>query len=241
MTPDAPAAGILLVDKPADWTSHDVVAKVRGLLGRKTKVGHSGTLDPMATGLLILLIGRATKLAARYQGLPKTYRGRIRLGVETDTGDITGRVAARREVPRLEAGRLQELFDRRLGEVEMPVPRFSAVKYRGKPRYSYARAGQEIPEKLRTSRVISWTLTDFKSPEAGFRLECSSGTYVRALASLVGRELGCGAALSALRRERIGSFDVKDALSMDAVKALGAEGPERLLQSVRAVEDSPGV
>ncbi len=239
MTPDAPAGGILLVDKPADWTSHDVVAKVRGWLGRKTKVGHSGTLDPMATGLLILLIGRATKLAARYQGLAKTYSGRLRLGVETDTGDLAGKVEARREVPRLEAGRLQELFDRRHGEVEMPVPRFSAVKYKGKPRYSYARAGREIPEKLRTSRVISWTLTDFKSPEAGFRLECSSGTYVRALAVLVGRELGCGAALSALRRERVGSFDVADALSMDRIKALGAASPASLLQAVSAVENSP--
>ncbi|MEE8425118.1 MAG: tRNA pseudouridine(55) synthase TruB [Elusimicrobiota bacterium] len=238
MTPDA---GILLVDKPPDWTSHDVVAKVRGLLGRKTKVGHSGTLDPMATGLLILLIGRATKLAAQYQGLPKTYRGRIRLGVETDTGDIEGKIEAQKKVPPLEAGRLKELFDRHHGDVEMAVPRFSAVKHKGKPLYAYAREGIEVPEKLRTSRVISWKLTDFKSPEAGFLLECSSGTYVRALASLVGRELGCGAALSALRRERIGSFDVKDALSMDSIKALGAESAERLFQAVRRVETPPRV
>ncbi|MFH1724713.1 MAG: tRNA pseudouridine(55) synthase TruB [Elusimicrobiota bacterium] len=229
--------GLLLADKPKGWTSHDVVAAVRSLLPRGTKVGHSGTLDPMATGLLVLLIGRATKKAAVYQGLPKTYSGRIRLGIETETGDLDGATTREAPVPETSQAELQALFDRYLGLVELPVPRFSAVKCKGRPLYSYARRGVEVPPMKRSSRVYSWDLLGWAPPEAAFRLSCSSGTYVRSLAVRVGEELGCGGTLSALRRDSVGSFDLSRALTIDRIRALAAEGIPALMR--HAVEPLP--
>ncbi|MBI3299524.1 MAG: tRNA pseudouridine(55) synthase TruB [Elusimicrobia bacterium] len=206
----SPDEGLLLVDKPSGWTSHDVVAALRRRLPKGVKVGHSGTLDPMATGLLILLIGPATKRASELQGLPKVYSGTIRLGVETDTADITGKVLREAAVPSLSAEALAALFTRLVGKRILPVPRYAAVKLGGKPLYKYARAGQETPEVKREMEVTSWELTSWEAPEAGFRLACASGVYVRSLAELVGRELGCGATLSSLRRESIAGFRVPE-------------------------------
>ncbi|HBL18341.1 MAG TPA: tRNA pseudouridine(55) synthase TruB [Elusimicrobia bacterium] len=208
--------GLLLVDKPRGWTSHDVVARARRALGRSVKVGHSGTLDPMATGLLILLIGRATKAAARYQALPKVYTGTIRFGVETDTGDLDGKVLKETPLPpALDEAGLRAAFARHLGDCDMPVPRYSAVKHQGKPLYKYARQGIEVPEKVRRSRIHEWTLSGWAAPEAAFRLRCGSGTYVRSLAILLGGEFGCGATLSTLRREEVGGFAVGSAVSIE--------------------------
>ena len=206
MTPDE--EGVLLIDKPTGWTSHDVVAVVRRGLPKGTKVGHTGTLDPMATGLLVLLVGKATKRAAELQGLPKTYSGRIRLGLRTDTGDLDGKVLEETPVPELSEAALSALFARLTGARELPVPRYAAVKMGGTPLYKYARAGIAVPEVRRVMEVTSWELTGWSPPEAGFRLACASGTYVRALAELVGRELGCAATLAALRRETVGPWTV---------------------------------
>lgn len=203
--------GVVPVDKPRGWTSHDVVAVVRRGLPKGVKVGHAGTLDPMATGLLLLLIGPATKRAAELQGLGKSYSGTIRLGVETDSGDVTGAVVREAPVPALAAGDLGALFARLTGKRILPVPRFAAVKVGGKALYKYARRGEAAPEVKREMETSAWELTSWESPEAGFRLTCASGTYVRSLAVLVGRELGCGAALSSLRRETVGSWRVPDA------------------------------
>ncbi|MBI2362161.1 MAG: tRNA pseudouridine(55) synthase TruB [Elusimicrobia bacterium] len=208
MNPDG--EGILLVDKPAGWTSHDVVAALRRRLPKGMKVGHSGTLDPMATGLLVLLLGKATKRTQELQGLPKVYSGLIRLGVETDTADITGAVLREAPVPALEAAALAALFSRLTGKRILPVPRYAAVKMGGTPLYKYARQGIEVPEVKREMEVTSWELTSWSPPDAGFRLACASGVYVRSLAELVGRELGCGATLAALRRESVGSFVVPE-------------------------------
>jgi len=227
-----PLSRLLLIDKPSGWTSHDVVAKIRGLLPKKTKVGHCGTLDPMATGLLILLIDRATKLADAYQGMDKAYSGAMRLGVTTDSGDLEGKVVAEKIVPdHLDPRRLQEVFDQNVGEIEMTVPKFSAVKVGGKALYKYARRGEEVPEVRRVSRIDSFQVTGYREPEAGFRVACGSGTYVRALAVRVGEQIGCGAALSALRRESVGAFAIEDALALDKAVALAKEkGFETLLE-----------
>ena len=210
MTLEAGIPGVVPVDKPSGWTSHDVVAVVRRGLPRGTKVGHAGTLDPMATGLLLLMIGPATKRAQELQGLPKTYSGTIRLGVETDSGDATGAVLKEAPVPPLTEADLSALFARLVGKRVLPVSRFSAMKVGGKALYKYAHRGEAAPEVKREMEVTSWELTSWRTPEAGFRLACASGTYVRSLAVLVGAELGCGATLSSLRRETVGPWRVPE-------------------------------
>ena len=216
----APWAGLLLVDKAPSWTSHDVVAVTRRLLPKNTKVGHCGTLDPMATGLLMVLIGPWTRLQQRFQGLDKVYTGLIRLGVRTDTGDVTGKELERRDVPSLALPALQKALDARHGRVESSAPAYSAVKHEGRKLYEYARAGVEVPVKPRVCTVYEWQAASYEAPDLGFRLRCSSGTYVRSLAELVGADLGCGATVAALRRESVDRFDVRDAVGIDALKTM---------------------
>lgn len=229
--------GALLVDKPQSWTSHDVVAVVRKLFPKGTKVGHTGTLDPLATGLLVLLVGPATRLQEKLQGCDKVYSGKIRLGVSTDSGDVTGKVLEEKPVPPLTVEKLQALMDAKVGTVEMPAPAYSAVKHQGKPLYAYARKGIAVPEKMRTTTVHAWKALSFDGRELEHRLSCSSGTYVRSLAEVLGKELGCGAAVSTLRRESVGQFDLKDALTLDALKALPpAELMALLLSSIEKLK-----
>lgn len=228
MIPD----GLLLIDKPQGWTSHDVVAAIRGRLPKGTKVGHTGTLDPMATGLLVLLVGRATREASRLQGVSKVYSGRIRLGLETATADLEGEVVAERPVPELSPERLQRVFDEHIGVLELPPPIYSAVKVQGRPLYEYARKGLAVEVKTRPQTVTSWRLTSWEPPEAGFVLACAGGTYVRSVAVSAGRKLGCGATVSALRREAVGDLDVRDAIGAAEAKALPLDA---LLARVRPV------
>lgn len=216
-------AGMLLVDKPADWTSHDVVAVLRRQFPRGTKVGHTGTLDPLATGLLVVLVGPCTRLQARLQGFDKTYSGTIRLGVRTDTGDITGKTIAEAPVPELSLERLSREVQALVGTIETAAPAYSAVKHQGKALYAYARAGAVVPVKPRTNVIRSWKALDWKAPELSHRLECSSGTYVRSLAEVLGERLGCGGTVSTLRREKVGPFDLADARTLDAVRGLDAQ------------------
>lgn len=208
------AEGLLPVDKPQGWTSHDVVAVIRRRFPKGTKVGHAGTLDPMATGLLLLLVGPYTRRQSEFMGLDKVYSGVIRLGITTDTGDITGKVLEEKPVPPL------SLADIELptGRLEMAAPAYSAVKHEGKPLYKYARAGVEVPVKPRVCTVHEWTRTSYAAPDLSFTLSCSSGTYVRSLAELVGKKVGCGGTLAALRREKIGTWSVADALPGDQLK-----------------------
>lgn len=218
--PSMGPAGMLLFDKPKDWTSHDAAEAFRRMLPKGTKVGHCGTLDPLATGLLILLVGPCTRLQERLQGADKVYSGKIRLGVVTDTGDITGKVLEEKPVPALTLSKLQALLAKRTGTLEMAAPAYSAVKHQGKPLYKYARAGAEAPVKMRKSTVHEWQALGWESPDLEHRLRCSSGTYVRSLAELIGKDLGCGGTVLTLRRDSIAGFDVKDAITLDSAKTL---------------------
>ncbi len=205
-----PHAGMLLTDKPTGWTSHDVVAVLRKRFPKGTKVGHTGTLDPLATGLLVVLVGPCTKLQARLQGMDKTYSGTIRLGVKTDTGDITGKVVEEKPLPALDLKALQKAADALHGEISAPAPAYSAVKHEGRPLYAYARAGEEVPVKARTALVKTWKVLAWDAPEMSYRMEVGSGTYVRTLAEVLGEKLGCGGTVSALRRETVGPFRLED-------------------------------
>ncbi|MFA6004652.1 MAG: tRNA pseudouridine(55) synthase TruB, partial [Elusimicrobiota bacterium] len=222
-------SGMLLFDKPQGWTSHDAVAAFRRMLPKGTKVGHCGTLDPLATGLLILLVGPCTRLQARMQGLDKVYAGKIRLGLTTDTGDITGKVLETKPLPPLDREKVQACLDSFAGFQEMTAPAYSAVKHKGKALYKYARAGLEVPVKPRTCTVRSWQALSLDGLDFEHRLLCSSGTYVRSLAELVGRRLGCGAVVLTLRRERIADFGIEDALTLDELKNLDAAALRQML------------
>ena len=225
-------SGMLLFDKPPGWTSHDAVSALRRLLPDNEKAGHCGTLDPLATGLLIILAGRTRRLQAHMQGLDKVYYGTIQLGISTETGDVTGKVAEKREIPNLNLSEVQNALESYKGSVSLPAPIFSAVKHKGKPLYHYARKGIVIPPKPRTCTVYSWDALSY-SPETGEienRLFCSSGTYVRALAEAVGSKIGCGAVVKTLRREKIGPFSISEAISLDQLKELNIKTLEGLLQ-----------
>jgi tRNA pseudouridine55 synthase len=233
----SPGGGMLLVDKPRDWTSHDVVAVLRKLFPRGTKVGHTGTLDPLATGLLAVLVGPCTRLQSRLQGFDKVYSGTIRLGVKTDTADIMGKVIAEKPVPPLTLERLRAEVKALVGTIDTPAPAYSAVKHKGKALYEYARAGLEVPVKPRTATVYSWEALEWAAPELTHRVACASGTYVRSIAEVLGEKIGCGATVSSLRREKIGPFDIADALPLDAARALApAALAERLLHSLPALD-----
>lgn len=209
--------GLLLVDKPQGATSHDVVDVVRRAL-RTRRVGHAGTLDPMATGLLLVGVGRATRLLRFFGDLPKTYEGTARLGVETDTLDAVGNVVRTTHVD-VQRGDLERAFAALVGESMQRPPAYSAVKVGGRKLYEAARAGQELEAPARRIRVDAFEVVAFDGDDVGFVVICSGGTYVRVLLSDVGRALGCGAHLRRLRRTAIGPYRVEDAVATDAVMA----------------------
>lgn len=205
-----PWDGVLLVDKPLRLTSHDVVDRIRRHF-RFRKVGHCGTLDPGATGLLVLVLERATKLQAQFMADDKTYEGTLRLGITTDSQDADGRVLAEKPVPPLTAADLEAVFARFTGDVQQVPPMVSAKKVQGTPLYKLARKGKTVEREPRTVHIYDFQLLKFDPPCAEFRLTCSKGTYVRTLCHDVGEALGCGGHLAGLRRIRSGQFDVQDA------------------------------
>lgn len=209
--------GLLLLDKPIGPTSHDMVDAVRGLLGTR-RIGHCGTLDPMASGLLVILVGRATKLEPYIPGDPKVYRGSVLLGVETDSMDMEGNIVSRGSYDGGE-DRVEEVFRSLHGELEQVPPMYSAVKHKGKPLYKYARIGETVPRRSRKVRIYDISMEGLRHEAEGvavdFTVSCSPGTYVRELAYRVGSTLGCGAALRELRRVSSGPYDVRDAMSID--------------------------
>jgi tRNA pseudouridine55 synthase len=216
VTAGGAAEGLLLVDKPPKVTSHDVVDSVRRTLATK-KVGHAGTLDPMATGLLLVGVGRATRLLRFLGELPKTYEGALRLGVETDTLDADGAVVRESPVdatPELVGDAMHAL----VGESLQQPPAYSAVKVGGRKLYEAARAGEPLEAEPRPIRVDAFELLSFEPPEATFRVTCSGGTYVRVLVADVGTTLSSGAHLTALRRTAIGPYSVTNAVTPDAVR-----------------------
>ncbi|MGE5461428.1 MAG: tRNA pseudouridine(55) synthase TruB [Solirubrobacterales bacterium] len=226
-----PPEGLLLVDKQTGMTSHDVVDAVRRVLGTR-KVGHAGTLDPMATGLLLVGVGRATRLLRFLGDLPKTYEGTGGLGVETATLDADGEVTRTSEVV-VTRRALEAAAAALVGDSMQRPPAYSAVKVGGRKLYEAARKGEVLEAVPRAIHVEAFEILTFGSPEFGFRVTCSGGTYVRALVADVGAALGCGAHLGRLRRTAIGPFDVRD-----------ASPPERLgapLPIERAVAHLPRV
>ena len=226
-----PPSGLLLIDKPGGMTSHDVVNRLRRALGVK-KIGHAGTLDPMATGLLLVGVGRATRLLRFLNDMPKVYEGSSRLGVETDTLDAQGEVVRENPVT-VNESELRATMSALTGEIMQSPPAFSAVKVGGERLYKSARRGEAVEAPPRRVRVDSFDLLRFASPDFDFRVQCSGGTYVRSLVADVGTKLGCGGHLTALRRTAIGRFRVDDATSPD--------DPGSLLPLDRAVAHLEGI
>lgn len=210
---------LLLVDKPKGWTSFDVVNKVRWLLRKKLgvkkiKVGHSGTLDPMATGLLLVCTGKWTKKLNELQGLGKAYTGTITLGGETPSYDAETDVINEKTVAQFDLGDVEKAIERFVGEIDQVPPVYSAIKIDGKRLYKSARAGKEVKPEPRKVIVEKFEVTRFELPEVDFEVHCSKGTYIRSLAHDLGQSLGCGGYLSALRRIAVGPYKVRDAFQV---------------------------
>lgn len=207
--------GLLLVDKQPGCTSHDVVQQVRRRLGQR-KIGHCGTLDPSATGLLVLTLGRATRLTRFLINAPKVYGGTIRFGVSTDTYDAAGEVTAEAPIDGIEPAAVEAAMRAFEGELDQAAPPYSAKKIKGVKYYELARRGEPVPEAKKRIKIFEFAPVDgLWDGRISFTLSCSSGTYVRSLAHDLGRELGCGAHLESLRRERVGPFDVADAVDLE--------------------------
>ena len=220
--------GVLLVDKPTDHTSHDVVARLRGILHTR-RIGHAGTLDPMATGLLVMLVGKATGLSQYLMSADKEYAGTITLGQSTNTQDAEGEVMETRPVPPLTEADVRVALNAFLGDQYQTPPMFSAVKIKGVPLYKSARKGEEVVREPRFIRVMSFELTRWASPEIGFVLRSAKGTYVRTIAHDLGVKLGCGAHLKSLRRTMSGQFNVAQAMTLEQIQAMSPPELEKIL------------
>lgn len=233
--------GVLLLDKPLGLSSNDALVRARRLLGAR-KAGHGGTLDPLASGLLPLLFGEATKFAHDSLDADKTYLAELTLGIATDTGDAEGRVLAEHE-PVCDEAALRRAVAAFVGEIDQVPPMHSALKRDGRPLYELAREGVVVDRAPRRVTIFAIDLLRFAPPRAELRIRCSKGTYIRSLAMDLGERLGCGAYLSALRRERVGALDLVDAVSLEALEALALDerrakllGPDVLLASLPRVD-----
>lgn len=216
--------GFLLVDKPKGWTSFDVVNKIRFTLAdhlqkpaKQLKVGHSGTLDPMATGLLIILIGDYTKRQNEFMGLDKTYRAKITLGATSDTDDADGVISQTKDARPINSRQLDKALTEFKGQQLQVPPQYSAIKKEGKRAYELSRRGQSVELEARPVTVEKISDVDYDWPKVTMRLRVSSGTYIRSLARDLGQKLGVGGYLSALTRERIGEYNLSKALNLDGL------------------------
>jgi len=208
--------GILLIDKPCEWTSHDIVAKIRNHF-QLNKVGHGGTLDPNATGLVVLLIGRGTSLSSKVMGGDKTYEGEILLGVETNSQDTDGEITAEKDPSGITEEQLRAEMKAALGDQMQMPPMVSAIKMNGVPLYKLARKGQDVEREPRFIHVYKFALREFNPPRVTFEVKSTKGTYVRTLAHDLGQRLGCGACLSQLRRTQSGDFSLSNAWKLDDI------------------------
>jgi len=204
----------VLLDKPLNWTSFDVVSKIRNAVGVK-KVGHTGTLDPMATGLLIICTGKKTKEISSFQDLEKTYTGSILLGKRSRSMDLETELIGNEDLSSIKDEDIYDARDKFMGNILQVPPMFSAIKFKGKSLYNIARKGKTIELKPREVNVSKFEILEINKPYVKFEITCSKGTYIRSIANDLGEELGCGGVLSSLRRTAIGNFFVNDALSID--------------------------
>jgi len=211
--PELKEGGVILIDKPYKWTSFDAVNKIKRLT--KAKIGHCGTLDPLATGLLICCTGKFTKKISEYQRLPKEYTGIFHLGAVTPTYDLESEPENFKPFEHITEVAIREAAKKFTGDIMQVPPIHSAVKKDGKRAYELARKGKDITLEARPVTIGEFEITSVKLPEVHFRVACSTGTYIRSLANDMGEELGCGAYLQELRRTRIGNFNADDALSPD--------------------------
>ncbi|MDR3256813.1 MAG: tRNA pseudouridine(55) synthase TruB [Endomicrobium sp.] len=207
-------SGLLLLDKPLDVTSFKVAYKIKKVLNAK-KTGHCGTLDPAATGLLLILVGKATKLQDKFMKKDKVYVSSFLLGTVTDSGDIYGNIISKKTVASINIERIEKVAKTFEGEIFQIPPMYSALKQNGKKLYELARQGIEVERKSRKITIKRFDILSYYEDVVKARIECSSGTYIRTLAQDLGNILGCGAAVKSLRREKIDVFDVKDALSFE--------------------------
>lgn len=216
--------GVLLVDKDPGFTSHNAVALCRRILQTK-KVGHCGTLDPMATGMLIVVIGKATKMQDMLMCEDKVYTATMKLGIETNSQDADGKVVAEKPTDSLTEQDIRAAFEHFAGEFDQLPPMYSAVKINGVPCYKLARKGKEVERKARHVKVLGYEITriDLSAAEVDFTVHCSKGFYVRTYAHDIGQHLGCGAHLTALRRIRSGHFDISQAIDVPTLKSASRE------------------
>ncbi len=218
--------GAILIDKPSGPTSHDVVDAIRDQFGIK-KVGHCGTLDPAATGLLIIVLGRGTKLSEKLMSDDKVYEGAIKFGETTDSYDADGELVASLPVPPLTLDQLNAEAATFIGDQMQVPPMVSAIKKDGVPLYKLARKGIEVERKPRLIHIYNFRFTDYREPLGQFRIACTKGTYVRSMAHDLGQKIGCGAHLAGLRRTAAGKYDVADAIQLEAVLKLSTAELEK--------------
>lgn len=230
---------VLNIDKPPGPTSFAAVARIRRLC-RAAKAGHAGTLDPAASGVLLVLLGQATRAARYLEGLPKEYRATVRLGVQTETDDLEGAVISEGAVPELDRGLVERVVGSFVGEIDQVPPRYSALKKDGVPLYKMARQGRPVAPASRKVRIHAIDLLGMDRAEMDIRVECSKGTYIRALARDIGLALGCGGTLAKLDRTAVGPFTKDEAVPLDRLDRAAAEsdglGIDRALAFLPAVE-----
>lgn len=233
--------GVIIIDKEPGFTSHDVVAKLRGICGQK-KAGHTGTLDPMATGVLPVCLGSGTKLCDMLADRDKEYIAELLLGVETDTQDTTGRVLAQRPV-RLEEAEVRAACESFLGDYGQVPPMYSALKVNGKKLYELARAGEEVERKARMVKILELEILECRLPLVRLRVVCSKGTYIRTLCADIGTSLKCGGTMQSLRRTAVGRFTLEKALTLEELQGLKDQGRlEKALIPVDSMfEDCPAL
>jgi tRNA pseudouridine55 synthase len=222
-TAHAPASGLLNVDKLRGLTSHDVVARVRRLTGER-RVGHTGTLDPLATGVLLLCVGRATRLAEYLMQGDKVYRATVRFGIETETWDAEGEIVTEADARRLSQADIEAALPQFTGIITQTPPMYSALKHEGRTLYRLARQGITIEREPRRVEIASLVVREWRSPDLVLDVSCSKGTYIRALAHDLGQALGTGAYLANLARTAVGPFRIEQAISLDALQQAAAQG-----------------
>ncbi len=215
--------GIINVYKEKGFTSHDVVAKLRGIAGQK-KIGHTGTLDPDATGVLPVCLGKATKLCDLLTDKDKTYEAVLLLGKTTDTQDITGEVLEEKPTETLVEDKVREVIEGFIGDYEQIPPMYSALKVNGKKLYELAREGKVIERKARPVKILDIKILEMDLPRVRMEVSCSKGTYIRTLCHDIGEKLGCGGCMESLIRTRVSAFRVEDARTLDEIEALKQEG-----------------
>ncbi len=238
--------GVLVLDKPKDMSSTEAVEKIKRLL-RVRKAGHGGTLDPFATGVLPICIGKGTKIAQFILAGDKVYEGAFELGIITDTYDLTGEVVERRPVPELSLTEIEKAMEAFVGVIEQVPPPYSAAKYKGRPLYQWARKGIRVEKEPKKVEILEFRLKGYEPPRVYFEVYCSKGTYVRSLVHEVGQKLGCGATLVELTRTRKGPFTLEEALSLEEIEKLARSGeiaeriipPEGALDFIPAITVSP--